>query len=251
MIPKIIWQTYKDPYDSLQPYMHDAINTWKNLNPEYEYRYMDDAEASVFILKYYGQDMLNLFNSFPVGVMRGDLWRYLIIHTFGGVYADLDTICHKPISTWMKDDYDMIVCPEHDLHYCQWAFAASPGNEVIKSVIDLIIERSKNIDYTKPHFVHYYTGPGVWSAGIRMGLGLPDEQHKCDGQPSDERCEHRDLILRSVSENELTKDKKFFCYGGENWRIFHIDAIQHIYGSQNWNEGYVKWIEDPLAKGSR
>ena len=60
-------------------------------------------------------DYLTFSQSLPVGVMRGDLWRYMVIYIYGGVYADLDTECWEPISVWMKDEYDMIVCPENDV----------------------------------------------------------------------------------------------------------------------------------------
>lgn len=253
MIPKIIWQTYKDPFDTLQPYMKDAVQTWKDLNPDYEYRYMSDEEAAVFVKDFYGQEMHDLFMSFPVGVMRGDLWRYLIIYAYGGVYSDLDTLCKQPIDSWIKPEYDMIVCPEHDLHFCQWTFAASKGNEIIKSVIDLIVERNKTPDYDAPHFVHYYTGPGVWTTGILNGLSIVEENHACDEQSTDGRCRHARLIDLSMEYNQYpnVKNKKFYCYGGEDWRIFHHTAVHHLYGSQNWHQGYVQWTQEPLAKKSR
>jgi mannosyltransferase OCH1-like enzyme len=238
MIPKIIWQTYKDSFDQLQPYMVDAINTWKNLNPDFEYRYMDDIQAAEFILNEYGQEWHNIFVNLPVGVMRGDLWRYMIIYKYGGVYADLDTECLNPINTWLNEDYDMIVCPETDIHYCQWTFAASAGHPVLKSVLDIIKERLLNPEYGSPHFVHTHTGPDIWTKGINKALDF-----KIDNLISDY------LLLNSCDNAKLYK---FHCYGGENWRIFHFVDVKHIYGSQKWDDGnYVQWIEDPLVKGTR
>ena len=238
MIPKIIWQTYKDSFDQLQPYMVDAVNTWKNLNPDFEYRYMDDTQAAEFILNEYGQEWHNIFVNLPVGVMRGDLWRYMIIYKYGGVYADLDTECLNPINTWLNEDYDMIVCPETDIHYCQWTFAASAGHPVLKSVLDTIKEKLLNPEYGSPHFVHTHTGPSIWTEGINKALDF-----KIDNLISDY------LLLNSCDNAKLYK---FHCYGGENWRIFHFIDVKHIYGSQKWDDGnYVQWIEDPLVKGTR
>ena len=238
MIPKIIWQTYKDSFDQLQPYMVDAVNTWKNLNPDFEYRYMDDTQAAEFILNEYGQEWHNIFVNLPVGVMRGDLWRYMIIYKYGGVYADLDTECLNPINTWLNEDYDMIVCPETDIHYCQWTFAASAGHPVLKSVLDTIKEKLLNPEYGSPHFVHTHTGPSIWTEGINKALDF-----KIDNLISDY------LLLNSCDNAKLYK---FHCYGGENWRIFHFIDVKHIYGSQKWNDGnYIQWIEDPLVRGTR
>lgn len=239
MIPKKIWQTYKDPYEQLPDYIKDTAATWQILNPEYEYEYMDDYQAGKFVKDFYGDDMADLFDSVPVGVMRGDMWRYLIIYAYGGVYTDLDTKCIKPINTWMKEDKSFIVCPEHDIHLCQWTFAAEPRHPSIKSVIDLMVERlSNNPNWEIPHFVHYYTGPGVWTEGILSSLQV---------------VKKNSIIDESIEWNNLDKAKElgFFCYGGEDWRIFHLNSSQHLYGSQNWHHGYEQWINNPLSEKSR
>lgn len=237
-IPKIIWQTYKDPVDTLAPYMNDAIQTWKDLNPEYDHRYMDDIQAGQFVLEEYGQEWYDIFISLPVGVMRGDLWRYMVIYKYGGVYADLDTECLLPISSWMLEDKEFIVCPETSEHFCQWTFAATSGNPILKSVLDLIKDRLLNPEYGSPHFVHTHTGPAIWTDGINKALNL-NVDNLID-----------DYLLLNSSDN--AKLYKFHCYGGEQWRIFHFESVKHIYGSQKWSDGnYVQWIEDPIVKGTR
>lgn len=237
MIPKIIWQTYKDSFDVLPQYMKDATQTWKDQNPEYEWKYMDDKQAEEFILTEFGEEWHNIFINAPVGVMRGDIWRYMIIYKYGGVYADLDTECWKPISSWMLEDKDMIVCPETSEHFCQWTFAATPNHPVIKSVLDKIKLEFINPDYSAQHFVHNLTGPAVWTKGINSKLNI-NVKNLID-----------DYLLINSSDN--AKLYKFHCYGGEQWRIFHFEAVKHLYGSQTWKEGYVQWIEDPLVKGKR
>lgn len=237
-IPKIIWQTYKDPYDSLAPYMKDAMNTWTTMNPEYDHRYMDDSEAADFVRNEYGQEWYELFIGLPVGVMRGDVWRYLVIYKYGGVYADLDTECLAPISSWMLEDKQFIVCPETSEHFCQWTFAAVAGSPILKSVIDLIKERISNPRYDTQHFVHTHTGPAVWTDGIMKIMDI-----KLNNLIDDH------LLLNSSDNAKLYG---FHCYGGENWRIFHFESVKHIYGSQKWDDGnYVQWIEDPKVKGYR
>lgn len=238
MIPKIIWQTYKDPFDKLQPYMFQAVNTWKLMNPEYEYRYMDDKQAGEFVLQEFGQEWYDLFIGLPVGVMRGDVWRYMVIYKYGGVYADLDTECLSPISSWLLEDKSFIVCPENAIHFCQWTFAAEAGHPILKNVLDLIKIKLLNPSYGSPHFVHSHTGPAIWSEGIIKTLDI-DVNNLID-----------DSQLLNLCDN--AKTYKFYCYGQDRWRLFHFEAVRHIYGSQRWNDGnYVQWIEDPLVKGTR
>ena len=235
MIPKIIWQTYKDPYSTLPVYMHASMDTWKNMNPDYDHRYMDDTQASEFVLKEFGKDWHDIFINVPVGVMRGDLWRYLVIYKYGGVYTDLDTECLEPIDTWMLDGKDMIVCPENTEHFCQWTFAATPEHPIIKSVLDYIKEVFKAPNYDQDHFVHIHTGPMAWTEGIYKAL--------------DTRVNNLVYDSDLLNQSKNAKLYKFHCYGGEQWRIFHFQSVKHIYGSQKWNDGtYVQWIEDDLVK---
>lgn len=230
MIPKIIWQTYRYPYENLEQYILNATKTWQDMNPEYEYRYMSDLDALQFIKENFDQEWVDIFVNVPLGVMRGDLWRYMVIYIYGGVYADLDTLCLKPISSWMKEEYDMIICPENDVHLCQWTFAATPKHPIIKTVLDCIKEGFKSPDYTEEHYVHKLTGPAIWTYGIRKAIGIPENT----------RLTEMDIIQQKLP---LAKKYKFYSYGSENWRIFHNMAVQHLYGSQNWHSGYDQWIK--------
>lgn len=234
-IPKIIWQTYKTDFKDLPQYAKDAVKTWKDLNPDYEYRYMSDLDAENFISKEYGEEWLNIFKNVPVAVMRGDIWRYLIIYKYGGIYTDLDTVCLSPISSWMKKDKNIIVAPEFNTMFCQWTFAASKENLIIKSVIERMKNGFINPDYTKPHFVHRLTGPWVWTKGIFDELQIKSELIK----------EEYNLI------NSLPQaiKNKFYCYGGELSDIFNGIHVKHLYGSKSWSDGsYEQWTENPLTK---
>lgn len=259
MIPKIIWQTYKDKIDDLPDYAVQAMSSWTEKNPGWDHRYMDDSEARDFILKEYGHEYAEIFDSVPVPVMRGDMWRYLVIYKYGGVYADLDTICLKPLDTWVKQEYKMLVCPENNLHFCQWAFAAEPESPIMKSVIDVMMDRLRRPRYDIKHMVHIHTGPGAWTDGIYKGLGIDKQKHNCGMDDEHGICPHNSLISDSMLYNGYIRSKElgFYCYTGSQedeesfygWRIFHNKAIHHIYGSQKWNDGrYVQWIEDKLVK---
>lgn len=231
MIPKIIWQTYKDPFDTLQPYMVDTVNSWKDKNPDYEYRYMDDVEVLKFVRKEFGEDWYQIFIDCPLGVMRADIWRYMIIYKYGGVYTDLDTLCLAPIDEWLPKDYDMVICPENDVHLCQWTFAATPGHPILKSVLDCIKEGFENPDYQEDHYVHKLTGPAVWTRGIRKAIDLPENTQLI----------YMDKIIKDLPK---AKEYKLFSFGSESWRMFHNMVVQHLYGSQNWHYGYVQWIQN-------
>jgi mannosyltransferase OCH1-like enzyme len=211
MIPKIIWQTYKDSFNSLPEIIKKAAQTWKDFNPEYKYIYMDDEEASAFILHEYGEDWLSIWNSCPIGVMRGDIWRYLVVNKYGGVYADLDTICNQPIESWLKINCDMIVCEDDDgINYAQLAFASCPEHPVLNKVLDYIKKEFENPDYSNKNFVHDMTGVHIWTRAIQ------------------------DSVSSGVNN--------IYIYKGKDWELFHNGAITHLGSFKDWHKyGYKMW----------
>lgn len=264
MIPKIIWQTYKTDYKNLPQKAKECSDSWKNLNPEYEYRYLNDNEIYEFTEKYYGKEMLELMQSFKVPVMKADLWRILVIYEFGGVYADIDTRIFIPLDSLIINDgihregieinimnNDFIIAIENGLHYAQWVYMAKAKSPIIKSILDIILERCKNIDYQMTEFVHYYTGPDAFTEGIRRYFDLPSLKHECISMIEKNNCLCELLQNESLNYNlnEKMKNEKFFCYSGNEWDSFKKKIIEHSFGSYHWREDsdYQSWIKHPLV----
>jgi hypothetical protein len=253
-IPKTIWQTYKTDYNNLPKDAKNASQTWKKLNPDYEYKYMNDRDIYKFVKYNYGEEMLSLMNSMKVPVMKADLWRYLVIYKYGGIYCDIDTICNKPIDEWIPHDSKMVVAPENGLHYIQWTFASEPKSPIIKSIIDVVVERCQNVDYGRKHFVHYHTGPDAFTEGIRRYFGLPDISHDCEGMKQHFNCFCGTLQneAKTYVGNKKITDAGFFCFSGKNWEMFREIAVKHLFGSEAWDSGdYEQWTQNTLAKESR
>ena len=97
-------------------------------------------------MKTYFSDILDLYDALPLQVMRTDLWRYCIIYIYGGIYADTDTILYKTPEIFTHPNKQLVVVPENNVHFCQWVFAAPPGSSIIKSIINLSVERMKKIN---------------------------------------------------------------------------------------------------------
>ena len=244
-IPKVIWQTYKVPYAELPEYATAASQTWSQLNPTWEHRYMSDERVFSFVQNEYGDEWYDIFkNKCPVGVMRADLWRYMVIYRYGGIYTDLDTICNVPIDSWIETEEfsgkKMIINAEYNNQIAQWTFAATPGHPVLGHVLRTIKENFKNPDYNDPHFVHNITANTIWSRGIFDYLDYTLEGK--DRLPSINLIENQTDI-----EDFNTNPKAVECglYLVPSYRWFHWEVSRHLYGSQAWNDGrYVRWIAE-------
>ncbi|CAK0897830.1 unnamed protein product [Prorocentrum cordatum] len=88
--PRVLWQTEKQIEKELPDVVNSMRKKWVDLNKDIEMKYMDDGEALAFVEANFDKSVLDAFKGFPLGVMRADFWRYLVVYTYGGVYADVD-----------------------------------------------------------------------------------------------------------------------------------------------------------------
>lgn len=168
-IPKIIFQTWKDK--NLPEHLLTITQTWKNLNPDYEYRFYDDNDCLNFIKNNY-PEYLEVYASFPKPVEKADFFRYLVIYHFGGVYADLDTSCEKTLDMLITPEDEIIIGLEADVseeyakkhhwakrkYYVQWTFMAKPKHPLILDAVRLCASNSnKDLPTIEK------TGPGMWT----------------------------------------------------------------------------------------
>lgn len=227
-IPHKVWQTYKTA--NLPKSAEDCQRTWIGLE-HIEYHFEDDFAIDDFMKKNFDSKVYDIFRSFPLGVMRADMWRYCVLYIHGGVYSDIDSQALRPLSAWKIEPQDkLIVGLENDFHFCQWTIASVPKHPLFKAVIDRIVkETSKGIDISNEHFVHQYTGPGIWTRVIHEFLGFPIEQ----------KARHTYNLYR--------KDPRPFRKLGirlEDRPFFSSKMVKNFYGSTQFEDGYVSWIEE-------
>jgi GT2 family glycosyltransferase len=112
MIPKLIHQTWHSPI-----YTSDAGSpeSWKDFNPDWSYRLWTDDDLDDFVAAEY-PDFLDLYRSYPHPVQRADLGRYMLLHRFGGLYADMDTDCLAPLDP-IAGENRVIICEEPRQHW--------------------------------------------------------------------------------------------------------------------------------------
>ena len=232
MIPKNIFQTHKSlEYVNGNSKLKKAVKSWKKNN--FSYHFSNDNEMSQFIETNY-PDIKPLYDKLPLNVMKADLWRYCVIYKYGGIYADVDTILLTNPEIFIKDKL-FIVTPENNTHFCQYFFAAPPKSPVLKSIIDLMVERITNTKIKGEHIVHYLTGPGVFTDGIIKYL-----QSQNIKVPSDDDF----MVYHPMTYGRL-KEGNIFKYENIsnnidiiNHNVFH-KYVKHLF-SGSWDDGWTK-----------
>lgn len=150
-IPKIIWQTHEweeaeIPYDYKM-----ASLTWKNLNPEWEYRYVS-AEKRREQVKDYDQNILNFYDKCS-GISQSDIWRYIVLYQYGGVYSDMDSMCSMSLNNMLTHfpiSKDVVCVPMSENFLITGTYAAKAKSNIFKYVIEEISYGDKILfDYGK------------------------------------------------------------------------------------------------------
>ncbi|MGH1329343.1 MAG: glycosyltransferase [Paracoccaceae bacterium] len=107
MIPKISHQTWHSPSYTRND---GTPASWKALNPGWEYRLWLDDALEAFVAQSY-PEFIALYRGYPLAVQRADLGRYLLLHHFGGFYADMDTDCLAPLDP-IAQEARIVLCDE-------------------------------------------------------------------------------------------------------------------------------------------
>lgn len=94
-VPKIIHQSYKT---TDHPYPVDWQRSWQEQNPGWKYHFHTDADNRALVSRHF-PEFLEPFDAFPLGIMRADFSRFLYLYLWGGVYADLDYTCLRPLDS--------------------------------------------------------------------------------------------------------------------------------------------------------
>ncbi|KAK4684830.1 hypothetical protein P7C73_g5330, partial [Tremellales sp. Uapishka_1] len=99
-LPKVIYTT-----DLLSPNQFpDQFKTWTTENPEWDTMFVSDDEIGAWMERRFtgNEGVLKELKglSGTRGIVKADLFRYLVLFLNGGVYTDTDTACVRPISSW-------------------------------------------------------------------------------------------------------------------------------------------------------
>jgi mannosyltransferase OCH1-like enzyme len=145
MIPKIIWQTYELDYDDLRHDYKMASLTWKNLNPEWEYRYCSAEERKIHVKEYSNQ--LYYYYEYLSPINKADVWRLCVLYTYGGLYTDMDSVCQNPIDQvfkkYIKNDNFILAPRIRNGIACNGTMASLGKSDTIKKIIDDLLIRIK------------------------------------------------------------------------------------------------------------
>lgn len=190
------------------------------MNPKHEWYYMDDFKCQNFIQDHFSSNFIEMYNSLPYGIMKSDAWRIAVIYIYGGVYADIDTVCLKPIDDW-TDDCDLIVSEEPPTkNIANFCFAAIPKHPAILLALEFLLQ-----NYNNPNFLDKLEKTGTPIQNF--GQEAFDRAIKTYTQNDNHR-----IKIFSLDDNAFTP--------GKNQK----SLVWHKTASVMWNNGYESWRKE-------
>ena len=203
-IPRIVYSTIGKK--SVRRAHFDAINEFRDTNPEYKFVIFDDNEAHDYLTsKFRGEKILDVFERSVFGPMRADILRVALMLFEGGVYIDISKRLKKPlmqtippsasfvfahenneIPPYFEIETDPGVLVDHRKLIVQWCMMSCPNNPIFETMVEsiergsteyegksfenpklAILELTGPYQYTKAVWKHLANERNVWHyAGI-------------------------------------------------------------------------------------
>jgi len=157
-IPKILHQLWKD--EQIPSRWRAASQAVRKQHPGWEYRLWTDAMIDEYVRDTH-PDFYPLFAGFNRHIMRLDVFRYVLMNDFGGLYCDLDYEFLRPYD---YGDAELVLSLEYDVAYgnetdqiANYVFASAPGHALWR---DILADVQANPPYTEiPADACIVTGP--------------------------------------------------------------------------------------------
>ena len=189
--------------------MQKIVNTWKELNPQYEYHFYDKDDRELFIKNNFSKKIYEAYIRIIPGAYKADLWRYCILYKYGGIYVDMDTICLNKLDKFLNYSLEFVSVIDFNrnslegTHNLFNTFIASiPKSKILENCINIIVYQvEKNII---PNSKLNFTGPGVLGRAVNVYLNLPEYNSFIGKEGKHDKL----YLLKFEEETEYVKNLK-------------------------------------------
>lgn len=158
-VPPLVHQTWKTASAPLR--WRHLVRSVKHNHPGWTYRLWTDETMDAHVQANHPA-LYPVYRAFEKGVMRADVFRYVVMHDFGGLYCDLDYEFLRP---YPYGDAQLVLgeerSPDHGDNHLQvanYVFASVAGHRLWKDMLDDLVRRPpvvRTVDDIVPA-----TGPG-------------------------------------------------------------------------------------------
>lgn len=246
VIPRVIYQTWRTKDErAWKPAERRWVASWRK-NDGWRHELHDDDDCLAFVRARYPEHVDAYLSLKPVE--KADLWRYMIVHTNGGLYSDFDAACAEPIDRWLRPDDELVLglmtdvldeyptwrarrfvqsgggfdptsaWRDYPVIFTNWTFAARAGHPLLADVIRRVAMNAVDPYFLDedPAWTVKKTGPGALTDAVNDYLA----QHGASANDVARR-------LRSAREVRVGGARLL------DYASFHTRHVTH-YGMRSW-----------------
>jgi mannosyltransferase OCH1-like enzyme len=212
-IPRIIHQMWKT--DNLLTYpIENSHSQWKNFYPDYEIRLWTDEDLELLLNKNEYKYLKSIYNSYPYSIQRADLGRLIILHSEGGIYADLDVFpCSNETENLRLSNVSFLIPRSFKGSSLINHFLIAQKSSII---IDFILHEIVPFKFYKRIYILPYLQ--VFSTGSLFLTRIIEKYLQVTNNSNQ--------ILWILSENEITNYVKHHV--GRSWQSFDGFILNQI-----------------------
>lgn len=222
----------KKAYEKLKIYR----DSWVIKNPTW-CRLEWNKKLCIDLIKTFYPEHMDMFNKYKYEIQRCDMVRYLILHRYGGWYADMDYYCNRPLDEAMREYRNGIYFVQtpntvigQDADHISNSLMYSERNHSFWRCVMLEMEKGKKVPvyYSKHLEVMFTTGPAflnrvysMWKYKYRV-KSLPWKLFHPYGVKDDKLSltENRDMYAIHIGKGSWEeRDSKFFLFFLREWKI--------------------------------
>ena len=250
-IPKIIHQQNATKTESM------LVEDFIEKNDDHLHLFWTDEDLELFVQKHHSS-IHKLYTELPYNILRSDLARYLLLYTFGGVYADIDTKLIRKIKDWsdgvtagliigMEIDVaqDWVKNHPRSLGFCQWAMASKPEHPIIETAIAEIVKRLDEADLKNIRVddAVLITGSPTWTEVVINALEAENVQIDSLNQLKSPTL-YGDVYLLPITAFSNVGDEKSVKDG--ETRIRHFLQGSWLQNDEQTKNAFLNKLEEKL-----
>ena len=152
------WNELEPPF-----LVSQRMDSWKSLNPGWDYRRFDRQTAADFLGRVYGSEISAAFLDIRLPAMQADVFRVGFLLHCGGLWVDAATSTMRPVDSWIDRRHSLQMLrrdhQEHPRIATQIIYAARPYLPLLRAVWNEIAPRLLARSGTK---VYRHFGPGLF-----------------------------------------------------------------------------------------
>ena len=165
LIPPIIMQFWDRAV--IPEGIGELMASWRARNPDHDHQIFDDARARAWLETHYPPEVLLAYRRSREAAQKSDIFRLAWLARQGGIYADADDRCLRPLATILPAGARLVLSQEVLGTAGNNFIAVTPGHPVIELALVLAVNAVNRGDNDG---VWYSTGPALLTRALARVL---------------------------------------------------------------------------------